>query len=659
MSPQGRDTKPASKGGSPRDARLHRWLLLAILAGSEALRVLIAVRGGQGFWTDEGRIAVPEVVMGKWAGGHIREGFDGLFSSADHLLFKVFGLVPALAERFLNYEPWVEPIFFGAFSVAVIGLAWKVVRVQGGSTREALLAAFLISACDMFFYYARHVFPYDLSLCFFLCAAVCASRPGRLNSFLAGASCGAGFLCYNGYWLVGGVVLILAALGRWRSPRAMVGSALLGLLGLLAPIAAVVATGRLLGHDLVRSYIAFSRTTVGDFGTAWRLVPEFYWASEHYLAVFWLAAFMAAAALFLAGRLESRASLWLAGALLSYAGMVGLSDGYHRFAVFARHTRPMAIFLCFLGAWLMERLLAGGRLGRAAAYLGVAGILLQFALNIRVPLAQDFPLSFNARSEAVIHEAMERDPGLYRVFSDGYAENPHARELEGLPMRIVYRRPHPFEFLPYTFDGFNETLRAQFRTRDISMRIVQLLAEKPGRRPQITRGSGTWRPYTGAVRLEVIFYPGPPAYSQPLISSGRAGAGDEVFVDFLGPDTIRLGLDDWGGGAVYSQPLKCDLSQPHVVIASFGALYPDDASPLFTENPQWRLLRHAALIKFDGVGVVAKHFETNSATPESIALFHNFIGMSTAEPDFQGRILSASNVEPPEVLQDLAQVGGK
>jgi len=180
VSPEGRDTPPASQGGIPRAARVHGRLLLAILAGSEALRVLIAVRGGQGFWTDEGRIGVPEVAMGKWADGRIRGGFDVLFSSADHLLFKVFGLVPALAERFLSYAPWVAAVFFGAFSVAVIALAWKLVRVQGGSPREALLAAFLVSACDMFFYYARHVFPYDLSLCFFLLAAICASRPGRI-----------------------------------------------------------------------------------------------------------------------------------------------------------------------------------------------------------------------------------------------------------------------------------------------------------------------------------------------------------------------------------------------------------------------------------------------------------------------------------------------
>jgi hypothetical protein len=289
----------------------------------------------------------------------------------------------------------------------------------------------------------------------------------------------------------------------------------------------------------------------------------------------------------------------------------------------------------------------------------IAGILIQFALNIRVPLAQDFPRGFNARSESVIERAMESDPGLYRVFADGYAEDPHTRELEGLPMRIVYRRPHPLEFLPYTFDGYNENLRAQFRTRDISMRIAQLLPEKPEGRPQITRGGGTWAPYTGAVRLQVILYPGQPTYSQPLISSGRTGAGDEVFVDFPGPDSIRVGLDDWGGGAVYSQPLKCDLSQPHVFVVSFGSLYPDDANPLFAGNPQWRILRHAVLIEFDGATVVARRFETNSALPQSIALLHNFIGMSTAEPDFQGRVISESSVEPSETLQELGQIAGK
>lgn len=642
--------RPDPRVSSP----FHRIGLGGILAISAALRVIIAQRGGEFYWTDEGRFGRSRLAVGDFMAGHFRDGLDTLLQSADHLLFKFAGLLPAWVERYCGSVQWIPAVFFGGFSVILIYLVWRLVLEQGGSPLEALLAALLMSECDAFFYYARHVFPYDLSLCLFLGSAICSYRPGLRNSFLTGMLSGIGFLCYNGYWLFGGAMLTVATLARWRAARDMLTFAVVALVGLVAPTAVAFIVGRLLGHDLFKSLIEFSGHSSGDVGHAWRFVGEYFWASEHYLAVFWLVAFLSAATLWVAGRVEKRVVWWMSGAALFYASIVGYSDILRRYALFARHVRPLAIFFCLIGAWFLAKLFRTGSWGKAACYLILAGTLMQAGWNMSTPMNQEFPLEFKKRAESVILKDMEQNLGLYQVWTDGYYEN--ARAMESRPHRVLARSPHPIQFIPYTLDGWNEALRAAFRTQDLSMRVVCLLPEKPDGRPQIARTGGAWSPYLGAVRLEVIFDPGPGSYAQPIISCGRTGAGDEVYVEFVDSHTIRLGVDQWGIGAVHSQPIPCDLLQPHVITISLGSLYPDESSRLFQENPQWRPLKDTVLVKFDGVVAIGLRRGSYAALPGSVEVFHNLFGFSTAGRAFEGRVLSMSWVTPRDLLPDVEKL---
>ena len=308
--------------------------------------------------------------------------------------------------------------------------------------------------------------------------------------------CGIAFLCYEGYWLFGAVILTLAALSRWRTKKDMVTYTLMAFGGLLAAIAITGIVAKVFGHDLFRLLIEFSGSSSGEVGQAWRLVGEYFWDSEHFLSVFWAVAVLFAIALLLIGRAEARAAWSLAGAALFYAGIVMYSDVTGRFALFARHCRPLAIFLCLIAAWFLAKLFKSGVRGKVFCFFLLAGILAQAGWNMRIPITQEFPYEFKKQAHSIILEDMRKNFGPYQIWSDGYYEDEKA--MESRPFRVLYQSPHPIQFLPYIFDGWNAELRSAFRSQDQPMRVVRLLPEMPDRLPQITRNGGSWSPFLGA-----------------------------------------------------------------------------------------------------------------------------------------------------------------
>lgn len=635
---------------------IDRIALAIALGASLALRVTIAVRGGQYYWTDESRFVLSQQAAADFAGGRIDAGMDALFSNAGHMLFEVIGVVPALMQRALGDIVCLPAIFFGSFSVLAIYLVWRLVRSQGGSSREALFACLLLAGCNCNFYYARHVFPYDLSLCLYLGSALYGFRTGRLNGLRSGIFAGLGFLTYNAYWVFGGVVLALCALGRRQSLAGAAERCVLSLAGLALPIVAVLGIGLIYGHDLVRSFLGFSYWVAhdtGDRGTAWRVIPEYFWVSERYLAVFLGLAFAAALAAFLGGLRDRRIALWLGGGLLLYLGQVAVFDVFRTYFVSARYVRPLSIFLCLTGGWVLAKLFASGRRARWATGAVLVALLAQAAANFSAPLGQMFPSEFQRRAAASIRADSDHNLGLYRVLADGYFESPRATAMRSRPKVVLLERSHPLQFLPYQFDDYTEELRLAFRSRDMSMQAIRLLPENQDGRALVSRTGGPWAPYPGGMRLEVLFDPDSLVGSQPIVSGGMAGSGDEVFVQFIGKDTVRLGLDHWGAGATLSRPIRCDMGRAHALIVTYGSLYPGTGDPRFEEHAEWRPLLHWLLVKLDGETVIARRMEFTPAPAASIVLFRNLIGFSTASQDFTGRCMSAGRVPPDELLADL------
>src|SRR5271170_8175981 len=86
----------------------------AVLAVSLGLRSALVVHGGQQFWPDEDRFEFCRTAAGDLLGGHFLAATKVVFGSADHILFRICAIVPALAEHVFKSGPWLPGLFFAA-----------------------------------------------------------------------------------------------------------------------------------------------------------------------------------------------------------------------------------------------------------------------------------------------------------------------------------------------------------------------------------------------------------------------------------------------------------------------------------------------------------------------------------------------------------------
>lgn len=153
-----------------------------------------------------------------------------------------------------------------------------------------------------------------------------------------------------------------------------------------------------------------------------------------------------------------------------------------------------------------------------------------------------------------------------------------------------------------------------------------------------------WKPTAlkgeGPFRLRVRFPKGRDGHAEPLAVTGTTGAGDCVYVRYLGPDTISIGADHWGIGGPASPPVHVDFNADHEVWISMGSLQRvQPASPDAAGTRVW----------LDGREVLAWPQPTHTTDPGTLELGANPIGISTCETAFTGKILEKSRQPaPPE-----------
>lgn len=255
------------------------------------------------------------------------------------------GLPPAVFEYFYGAHPAVAASYFGLFSVLCIGLLWLIARRAGADEEEAWWAAFLAAASGSLFFYARHYFPYDASLFLMLSGLwlALAERQNGWRDLTVGALVGLGFLTYNGYWGLGGAILVWSVIRDWPSFRRMTGRAFWGGLGLGLPVAGVIMAARGVGVDLVESFRSNAGTiTQGDYGMGWRVVVEYFWYAEGALAGLLGIGLLLAVIRVCRGRGEPRLAGWLIIGTIFLAGMLLCSDIVHAFVVYRTHRACIA-----------------------------------------------------------------------------------------------------------------------------------------------------------------------------------------------------------------------------------------------------------------------------------------------------------------------------
>jgi hypothetical protein len=112
--------------------------------------------------------------------------------------------------------------------------------------------------------------------------------------------------------------------------------------------------------------------------------------------------------------------------------------------------------------------------------------------------------------------------------------------------------------------------------------------------------------------------------SEPLVATGRTGAGDIVFVTYVDPSHVRISLDHWGGAVVTSGLIPIDYGAPHEIWVSMDSLN----SPPSAGSP--------VTVVLDGAAVLSSPIAPYPSTQAEVRVGSGLAGGSTEDPVFTG-----------------------
>jgi hypothetical protein len=133
----------------------------------------------------------------------------------------------------------------------------------------------------------------------------------------------------------------------------------------------------------------------------------------------------------------------------------------------------------------------------------------------------------------------------------------------------------------------------------------------------------------GRLRLRFQLPAGGYAGSDPLLSAGRAGAADSIFLRGDGKGSYVVGLDHWGFGAVEAAPVALAPEQVHTLVVELANL-----------GKLGELPARRARLLLDGKVILDQPQPLYPVEPNEIAFGLNPYGMSTSNARFRGEIVS-------------------
>lgn len=135
---------------------------------------------------------------------------------------------------------------------------------------------------------------------------------------------------------------------------------------------------------------------------------------------------------------------------------------------------------------------------------------------------------------------------------------------------------------------------------------------------------------------------------EPLFCIGRPGNGACVFLNYVDPAHVRVGVQGPGSYFFQSPPLSADYAKPQQVTFSSGRFYPEGGagSELFSKGSLSRL-RSRTLLEFNGAAILARDDNKDVAIDDPrIAVGENSVGASYANSRFTGEFDSIDRVPP-------------
>lgn len=139
---------------------------------------------------------------------------------------------------------------------------------------------------------------------------------------------------------------------------------------------------------------------------------------------------------------------------------------------------------------------------------------------------------------------------------------------------------------------------------------------------------------SGPVRLNLKFPRFRNIYSEPLLSTGHTGAGDLIYITYLGENRAKLGHDSWGFGSMETAEFEYDPGIEHHVDIDFGSLEENAPGGKFAPFK----------IRFDGKLLVTTERNYNPSSPYELTPGVNTVQSSVAQNMFTGEKLEAERI---------------
>jgi hypothetical protein len=125
------------------------------------------------------------------------------------------------------------------------------------------------------------------------------------------------------------------------------------------------------------------------------------------------------------------------------------------------------------------------------------------------------------------------------------------------------------------------------------------------------------------------------AGADPLLSAGKTGAADSVYVRDVGGDNYIFGVDHWGVGSSESAPVKLPMREVHSLYIELGSLFDTGEVP-----------KDRVRLTLNGNVILNTTLPLYPVLPEQVAIAANPLGMSTSSPKFNGNIVSVHTRMP-------------
>lgn len=147
------------------------------------------------------------------------------------------------------------------------------------------------------------------------------------------------------------------------------------------------------------------------------------------------------------------------------------------------------------------------------------------------------------------------------------------------------------------------------------------------------------RTLSSPLRLTVRFPPFRGVVGEPLLSTGRTGAGDLLVAFYTSPTTVRFMHDHWQAGPIESAEVTIQPERDYTLDLTWGAL----------EGTVGQESESLLVLRLDGRTLLRSRRPFWGAAPFEVSLGYNAIASGTANPAFMGPTL---RVEPSVPLPE-------